>query len=50
MAGLHSTVVSELSRLLSSRFEAALARYVPPEQRTLTEEDLERLRSLGYVR
>ena len=39
-----------LTQILRSRLAEAQARAPSPEQQTLTEEQLERLRSLGYVR
>ena len=41
---------ADLSKILLARLAEAQAKAPSPEQQTLTEEQLERLRSLGYVR
>ena len=50
LAGRDPAGASDLSERLDARLEEARARALPPEQRAMTEDEIERLRALGYLR
>ena len=50
LAGRDPAGASELSERLDERLTEARERALPPEQRALTDEELQRLRALGYLR
>ena len=50
VAARDSGAAAALSQELDARLATARERAVPPEQRAMTEEEIQRLRALGYLR
>ncbi len=50
LAGRDPTGAADLSERLGARLSEARDRALPPEQRAMTEDEIERLRALGYLR
>ena len=50
LAGRHPTGAAALAERLDARLAEARERALPPEQRAMTDEEVRRLRALGYLR